>query len=480
MKKTLFVLSACAALAACGDSASAGRLVGGLVRGFLGGPTPPPPPPPPAVVMPQPVVIQQPVMIQPTTVTVPQPVTVQQPVAAPQPAAPAVATTPPPLTDLSVKKVEIPPAAAPKVSAWRIEFKAPATAEMVAAARTQFAAEKGSPERLTLMFSKVDDATFVAALAAFPESREVVVDESEVTSLSALAPMKNLTRLALKNMSLPDLTPLASLTTLEKLDFSYSAIANLTPVGSLPNVTYISFYGASLADFSPLASMPKLNEIWFYAVKTSEAGYQSLGNLKQVKVFHGGLTKMTSLAWVANVPQIEELHVFAEPIADFSPVATAKNLTFFRAWDISTKGLHKRPLGDISFLASCPKLTTVELPSCEFTGLEALARLPQLQSVDLTSATSPLDLAPLAGAAALEKVDIGGSTVSHAEVLASLPKLKTLRMSKTKGVTSILPFGAAPSLTSLTVKEGAFPPQEIAAVNAARQAKHPSFKVNEY
>ena len=44
MKKTLFVLSACAALAACGDSASAGRLVGGLVRGFLGGPPPPPPP----------------------------------------------------------------------------------------------------------------------------------------------------------------------------------------------------------------------------------------------------------------------------------------------------------------------------------------------------------------------------------------------------------------------------------------------------
>ena len=72
--KKLLALMLCGVLAfglaACGDSASAGRLVGGLVRGFLGGPPPPPPPPPPAVVVPQPVVIQQPVMIQQTTVTV--------------------------------------------------------------------------------------------------------------------------------------------------------------------------------------------------------------------------------------------------------------------------------------------------------------------------------------------------------------------------------------------------------------------------
>ena len=105
---------------------------------------------------------------------------------------------------------------------------------------------------------------------------------------------------------------------------------------------------------------------------------------------------------------------------------------------------------------------------------------PDLLGLGADEARALTAAASLAGAAALEKVDIGGSTVSHAEVLASLPKLKTLRMSKTKGVASILPFGAAPSLTSLTVKEGAFPPQEIAAVNAARQAKYPSFKVNEY
>ena len=281
-------------------------------------------------------------------------------------------------------------------------------------------------------------------------------------------------------MSLPDLSPLAALSSLERLEFNYSTIADLSPLAALPNVTYISFYGATVPDFSPLASMPKLNEIWYYAAKTSEAGFQSLGNLKQVKVFHGGLTKMTSLAWVANVPQIEELYVFAEPVADFSPVATAKNLKLFRAWDMTAKGVGKAPVGNISFLASCPKLETVELPGSEYTGLEALARLPLLKSVELTNAVYPLDLAALAGVATLEQVDIGGSTVAHAEILAALPNLKTLRMNKTAGVASIIPFGSAPSLSSLIVKKGAFPAEEIAAVNAARQAKYSYFKVREY
>ena len=79
----------------------------------------------------------------------------------------------------------------------------------------------------------------------------------------------------------------------------------------------------------------------------------------------------------------------------------------------------------------------------------------------------------------MEQVDIGGSTVAHAEVLAALPNLKTLRMNKTAGVASIIPFGSAPSLSSLIVKKGAFPAEEIAAVNAARQAKYSYFKVRE-
>lgn len=72
---------------------------------------------------------------------------------------------------------------------------------------------------------------------------------------------------------------------------------------------------------------------------------------------NGGLTKMTSLEWCRNLPQMEELQVFAEKIDDFSPISALPNLKYFRPWKMKTSAAP-----DISFLANCRKLERLELP----------------------------------------------------------------------------------------------------------------------
>ena len=191
---------------------------------------------------------------------------------------------------------------------------------------------------------------------------------------------------------------------------------------------------AELADFTPLASCPKLDRVNFYAAKLPPAGYASLGALKQVKKFHGGLTKMTSIEWMKQVPQAEEVKIFAEKIPDLTPIASLPNLTYLRLWNMDGGSL-STAVGDLAFLSGNKKLKKLELPGSRYVNTDALAALPLLETVDLYGAKNPVSVAFATRLPKLKILGLGGATVTDGAVVASLPKTVRVRTDKkTQGV----------------------------------------------
>jgi len=212
----------------------------------------------------------------------------------------------------------------------------------------------------------------------------------------------------------------------------YCSIPDFAPFASLANLEQLELYGSKISGpFTPLASCPKLKKIDYYAVKGDASLFDSLGDLKQVKAFHGGLSKMTSLKWLANVQQTEELQVFAEKVDGFETVSTLKNLTYFRGWNMDG-GTMAPALGDLSFLAPCRGLKKLELPGSAYSNFDVIGTFQDLEVLDLSNAKQPVDVSFVAKLPKLQRLAVRGTEVVNGSAIPASVKVSTDK--KTKGL----------------------------------------------
>ncbi len=302
------------------------------------------------------------------------------------------------------KKTTAPlPPAEPVYKYAKITFAAPATAEQIASVKAKVSEKDAA--KLKLEFKKTsDEATVLAALAQFPDAAEVTVDEIPLASLE----------------------PFAKLAKVKTLSLRFGKDLDFTPIANLPQLQKLSAYGATVKSFAPLATCPKLKSVMFYSVKGPQSLYDSLGALKQVKEFIGGYTLMTSVEWMREVPQAEEISFLAEKIADLSPIQSLVNLKSAKFTAMS--------VGDLAIFSKCTKLTRVNLPDCEFANTMALAALPKLTDVNLSGSKSPVDVSFAAKCPKLKRLNLQGCTVENGATLKELPKLKVSKDGKTTGL----------------------------------------------
>lgn len=389
----------------------------------------------------------QPAQPQTATVVVQQPaVAVQTPVVA-APAAPAVAaptvTAPAVPAAPAVDAALLAQFAAARTTATDTEpptnrygsltFKKPSTPEQIAAAKSGYLVGGRKLEQARLSFEKgADEATVCAALAAFPDAAAVDVNGVQMSSFAPLALLRNATDVTLHNLVCADLAPLAACGKVRTLGLKYCTITDFSPLAALQALETLSLYGATVqASFAPLAACPRLKKIDFYAVKATKDVYDSLGTLKQVKDFHGGLTKMTSLAWLANVPQTEAIQIFAENIDDLSPLADLVNLTYFRGWNMDG-GRMATALGDLSYLANCRKLKKLELPGSAFTSTAVIATFTDLEELDLSRAKQPVDVSFVANLPKLKRISLSGTEVVNGVAIPA--RVRIYKDKNTKGL----------------------------------------------
>ena len=355
--------------------------------------------------------------------------------AAPAPAVPTVAA-PAPAVDVSAfaaARTTSEDTAEPEFKWGSLRFKKPATPEQIAAAK-QKAGDKASGD-VKLDFDGADEATVAAAIAQFPHAAQVTLRKTKMSSLASLALLSNATTLDLHDLEGVSFAPLAALAKVRKLTCMYCAIDDLSPFSGWMNLEDADFYGARLQDFTPLASCAKLRRVNFYAVKMPPEKYATLGALRQVRDFHGGLTKMTSIAWLSGMAQVESVQIFAERIDSYAPLATLPNLRHLRLWN-QDGGAMSTAVGDLSpILANAPLLEKLELPGSRYANPAAIGALKNLTTLDLSGAKEPVDVSFVTALPKLKSLSLRGTTVVNGSAVAALPK--TVRVGtdkKTQGL----------------------------------------------
>ncbi len=322
--------------------------------------------------------------------------------------------------------------AVPEVKYGQIVFKKPATPEQIAEAKNAYLGENRKLENARLRMEKVDDATVSAALAAFSAASYVEVKESELSTLAPFAMLGNVTRIDLHKIPCTDMKPLAACAKLKVVGLHYCDISDVSGLAALQALETLDLYGAKVScSLAPLAACRKLKTIDFYAVKGPQDVYDSLGALKQVKEFHGGLTKMTSIKWLHGVPQAETLKIFAEKIDDLSPISTLANLTYFRGWNMDG-GTMSTALGDLSFLANCRKLKKLELPGSAYSNIAVIGTFHDLEELDLSNAKQPVDVSFVKSLPKLKRIALRGTEVVNGSAIPSTVKIYSDK--KTKGL----------------------------------------------
>ncbi len=313
--------------------------------------------------------------------------------------------------------------AVPEVKWGSVYVKKPATPEQALEARNAFLAQKRDLAGATIRFEDVDDATVAATLAVFHQAANVDVNKSKLTTLAPFALLRGAKRISLNGIDCGDMKALAGLSSLTKLSLHYCTVADFTALATLPSLDELDLYGANVTgSFAPLAACKSLKTVNFYAMKSPKEVYDSLGALVQVKEFHGGLTKMTSLAWLKTVPQTETLKVFAEKIDDFSPVSTLVNLAYFRGWNMDG-GRMATALGDLAFLAPCRKLKKLELPGSTYSNTALIGTFTELEELDLSNAKQPVDVSFVKSLPKLKRISLRGTQVVNGSAIPAGVKI---------------------------------------------------------
>ena len=322
--------------------------------------------------------------------------------------------------------------AVPNVQYGMIYVTKPATPEQIAEAKKAYLNDGRQLEDARLKFEKVDDATVGATIAAFRDATSVEMKETKIESLAPFALLGNVRRISLNKVTCADTSPFAHCAKLQALELRYCTLSDFSGFATLQNLETIDLYGSNVSgSFAPLASCSRLKKIDYYAVKGDQALYDSLGTLKQVKEFHGGLTKMTSIKWLLNVPQAEVLVVFSEKIDDLSPISTLANLTHFKGWNMDG-GRMAPALGDLSFLANCKKLKKLELPGSSYTGTALIGTFADIEELDLSRAKQPVDVSFVKQLPKLKRISLYGTEVLNGGAIPS--GVKVYKDKKTKGL----------------------------------------------
>ncbi|MCR5813686.1 MAG: hypothetical protein K6G15_04255 [Desulfovibrio sp.] len=228
---------------------------------------------------------------------------------------------------------------------------------------------------LTMLSVSSENLTSLNGLPYLPELKQIVFSDGAPSDLSPITTaLPGLTSLSLRDMKLPDLTPLTKLSALERLDL----------------------YGSKVQDFSPLAACQKLVQVNYYG--TENADYAALGKLTQLRELEGGMSKLTDIAWIANLPNLKSFVLFDEVVPNLAPLGKT-HLESLKLCQMSKDG----PV-DLNHVAKIASLKELEIDDMEVTHFEALSACTSLQKITITDVKGVDDLAAIKKLPNLKKV----------------------------------------------------------------------------
>ncbi|MGE9984953.1 hypothetical protein [Desulfovibrio sp. SGI.169] len=151
---------------------------------------------------------------------------------------------------------------------------------------------------------------------------------------------------------------------------------------------------------------------------------------------------LTNIAPIAGLSHLKGLKIGAKQVKDFSPLAKLTNL---ESIDVSSDAMGP----DLTWLSGFTNLKTLRVyGGSNLTSFKGLPALASLSSIRLGGA-SPADLSPLLGMTGLKTVDLTGCTIADLTPLTKLPKMEDLNLYGAR-VKDFSPLAGCPALKKLT------------------------------
>ncbi len=297
----------------------------------------------------------------------------------------------------------------------------------------------------------------------------------KLQDLTGLPKLPALRKISLNHIQPSDLSVLAAqVPGVSQVDLRYAVVKDLAPLCALGMLNNVDLYGATVTDYGQLENCSKLTKVTTYASKTAD--FSALKKIKSLEEINGGLTDLSDVSWVTELPNLKKFDVFAEKVHDFAPIAkstiedfkvwsmkddidlsslaNAKNIKKFTIWGGQKKidnvekaletmeNLEKLELTsmdkgtpnlDGSFAKNLKKLSEVRIEKLVTFKTEGMENLSALSKISIGKVTNPVNVAFMEKLEKLESVELHDVTVENSQALANNPHIKYVNLKNIKG-----------------------------------------------
>lgn len=270
--------------------------------------------------------------------------------------------------------------------------------------------------------------TAVTELIALERMSKLERLEMEMTSVADFAPLANNTSLKyldIQRTKVISLAPLTALTNLVELDATGTIVDDLTPLSPLKGLTTLTLDSTNVATVAPLAGNENLTALSINYTRVADiAPLQSLKKLTRIYCDHTGIKRPLADAFMSANPNVLVVFDSEDLRGWWTGLSDAWKTVFSKAASISMDPTNEE-------LAKIPNIDTLNLTGNKaLKDLEPLRQVQKLKGLAINQ-TSVADLSPLKDHRALRALDISETQVSSIDVLQGLNKMQILRADQT-------------------------------------------------
>jgi hypothetical protein len=289
--------------------------------------------------------------------------------------------------------------------------------------------------------------TNVEDLSALKYSDKLVhlnINNTLVSDISVFEKFVNLERLEMKNTSVTDFTMLQNLTQLKHLSLENTKIIDITPLSSLTMMEELNLSRTAIVDLLPLSNLKTLASLDLDSTKFTDVS--PLKNLEGLEVLSVNYTTISNLQLLADLKKLERVYcdhtLVNRDLADAFMASNPEVLVIFDSEDLrgwwnalpeawktvlsTTAKIQINPTKEE--LARVTNLDSINVSdNVAVVDLEPLKKLPKLRTV-IAGKTSIKDLTPLKDHREIRVLDVSNTNVADMSAIGHMTKLSLLKV----------------------------------------------------
>lgn len=274
------------------------------------------------------------------------------------------------------------------------------------------------------------------------------INKTEIRTIAVLEKMQALQNLEMRATHVIDFAPLSFLTALVNLDLKGTQIASLSPVRELGQLMELNVARTQIQDLSPVQGLTNLASLNIDSTLVRDI--KPLSGMGSLEVLYANYTYITDLSSLKDLSALDRVYCDQTPVnksvADAFMAANPEVLIIYdskdlQAWWTSLPANWKRilsttakirPMPGKEELARLPNIDSINISNNHsITSLEPLRKLQKLKVI-VANNTAVKDLSPLQDQRDVKHIDVSDTDVQDLSPLSKLAKLEVLRADRSK------------------------------------------------